>query len=286
MDNTITFAIETIVAEDVDQLVVKGIKYITEHGFPISVTAGTGIQAFGVNYVLLNSRNRVHNLRYPASLRYLCRELLAYFKGSPNVTDGLAQASSFWNRIADNNGSVQSNYGYYVFRQNVGGITQYDWIVQNLLRNPQSRKALCNINQPEHKQFETKDFPCAIAAQFLIREGRVCCEVFSRSEDVIIGLPYDVGFFSFLNELVCADLNRFYKTALGLGYTMVRCSFTQIYDRTAHHLPVLLSKSSETHAMLSMPPIDDVESTLQDIRRGTTNSSVVRWIIENAQLNS
>ncbi len=66
---------------------------------------------------MVNPLNRVHNLRKPAAVKYLCRELLAYFNGSLNINDGLAQVSSIWKSLADKNDEIASNYGHYVFHQ-------------------------------------------------------------------------------------------------------------------------------------------------------------------------
>src|SRR5438874_11609106 len=96
--------VNNIVSENVDGLVVKGIQYIKKFGERIDVIAGKGIQAYAVNYILLDSRQRLHNLRYPKSLQYFCRELVAFFKGSLNIDGGLEQASSLWREVADEQG--------------------------------------------------------------------------------------------------------------------------------------------------------------------------------------
>ena len=277
------YYIKEITAADIDELVLKGIQHIKNSGERINVTAGTGLQAYGVTYVLTDTMRRVHNLRYPSSLRYLCRELIAFFKGSLNVQDGLAQSSPMWLRLADKRGKINSNYGYYVFHQKFGGRTQYEWVISNLKRNQQSRKALININRLTHKNYKSHDFPCTIGIQFLIRQNYLCCEVLSRSEDVILGLPYDMGFFSFVNELICADLNRTADVQLKLGYTMIRCSFTQIYDKNAAKAEELLKKSAQDMGpSIQMPRIDDVEKVLEDIYNGTMKSDVVQWIHKHA----
>jgi thymidylate synthase len=284
--NDLSALTSDIASDNVDDLVVKGIQYIKKFGETIEVIAGKGVQAYAVNYILLDSRQRLHNLRYPKSIRYFCRELVAFFRGSLNIDGGLEQASSLWREVADEQGRINSNYGYYVFYQKTGGQTQYDWVISNLKRNRKSRRSLININQPYHKSYCTKDFPCTIAVQFLVRQNQLCCEVYSRSEDVVLGLPNDIGFFSFLNELVCADLNRYTGEPLNLGYTMIRCSFTQIYDKTAQKAEEILSKHSQaySYSTLYMPLIDDVANTLADIYQGTQESKVMRWIVANTEL--
>jgi thymidylate synthase len=277
----------SIVADDLDSLVIQGIDHIKTHGERVNVTAGSALQAYGVNYVLLDSRRRVHNLRYPISLRCLCRELIAYFKGSLDVDEGLSRASSVWRKIADESGKIHSNYGYYVFHQRNNDQTQYEWVIENLKRNLYSRKALININQLTHKYSANKDFPCAISAQFFVREKTLCCEVSSRSTDVVIGLPYDMGFFSFLNELVYEDLIKSNddNSQLKLGYTMIKCSFTQIYDKTAFKAEEALERSRNgNYPSILMPPINNAMETLADIYNGTKETRLMEWIFTNADL--
>src|SRR5207245_3088899 len=78
-----------IIASDIDQLVLQGIEHIKQKGLLFSAKAGSGQQAYDVNYILTNPLNRVHNIRNPIAKRYFCKELLAYFKGSLNVNDCL-----------------------------------------------------------------------------------------------------------------------------------------------------------------------------------------------------
>jgi thymidylate synthase len=106
-----------IIADNIDSLILQGIKNIKDNGELFEARAGSGQQAYDVSYTLTNPLNRVHNIRKGPARRYLCRELLAYFNGSLKVEEGLSQASSVWNSLADANGEICSNYGYYVFHQ-------------------------------------------------------------------------------------------------------------------------------------------------------------------------
>jgi len=277
----------TIQGDSVDSLVVQGIRHIRETGEEIKARAGDAIQSYGVNYILTNSRNRLHNLRETTARRYLARELLAYFKGSLKVEDGLASASSFWNKIANENGEVNSNYGFYVFHQPIpenseGARNQYEWVVNLLDRNLKTRRATININQINHKA-DTLDFPCTIAIQFFTRGDYLCCEVSSRSTDVITGLPYDMGFFSLLTELVYADLVQRGHQNLRLGHTTMKTTFTQIYSSRNGIAKSIEEKPQEATTTIQMPVIEDARLFLQDIYEGTHESSIMRWIHENAE---
>lgn len=286
-----------LAAESIDELVLRGIEHISTHGEQFNAQAGSGLQAFNVTYTLLDSRNRLHLLRQPKSLQYFARELLAYFKGSLDVREGLSQASSFWDGLADSNGQISSNYGHYVFHQRVptsnSNMTQFEWVLSNLGKNLDSRKAFININQPQHKVLTSKDFPCTIGLQFFVRDNTLCQVVSSRSTDIFTGLPYDMGFFSFLTELVYAGLRQKLKektAGLRLGPTTMKTTFTQIYDRTKKEALAIFKNSMEsspkkftTPTQVSMPEIDNAEKVLSDIYQGTQETPVLQWIHQTAQ---
>ena len=146
---------------------------------------------------------------------------------------------------------------------------------------------MININQPSHKYPENLDFPCTISVQFFVRENKLCCDVFSRSEDIIFGLPYDMGFFSFLNELVYTQLNESGKYNLRLGHTSIKCSFTQIYDQSEKIAEQVLKLSKKKKPFKrQMPFIENAEMTLRDIYNREQNTAIMKWINENADLKN
>jgi thymidylate synthase len=283
-----------IVASNIDNLVLQGIKNIRDNGELFEARAGSGQQAYDVSYTLTNPLNRVHNIRKGVARRYLCRELLAYFNGSLKVEEGLSQASSIWNSLADKNGEICSNYGYYVFHQQLpeeDKKTQYDWVIQNLVKNLDSRKAFININQVYHKKMDSKDFPCTLGMQFFVRNNYLCSAVASRSTDIYTGLPYDMGFFSFVTELVYKDLKQKLSLEkandLKLGYVTMKTNFTQIYDKTrTAALKLFEANQNVVEYLTDMPEIYDAEETLRDIYEKTAYTPVIKWINQNAKFTS
>lgn len=281
-----------IIEENLDSLIIKGIAHIKENGEYFKARAGNGQQAYNVNYTLMNPINRVHLLRQPKSIKYFCRELLAYFKGSLYVNEGLEQAASVWKSLADKDGKIASNYGYYIFHQKIpeaNNITQYEWVIQSLLNNIDSRKAFININQPHHKVIENKDFPCTIGMQFFVRNNYLCCVVSSRSTDIYTGLPYDMGFFAFVTELVYKDLKERLpldkSKDLKLGSVTMKTNFTQIYDKTRNLALSLLTNCTRNDLNDKMPLIESAQATLKDIYQQTSNTTIMQWIYKNAELS-
>lgn len=280
-----TYREKLIIANSVDDLVKKGIKHIQESGVKIWTTSGFALQTNNVTYVLENSFNRVHTLRAPISIKYFARELFAYFIGSLKVKEGLSNASNFWNKIADENGMINSNYGYYVFKKKTPeGKSQLQWVRENIISNQDTRQAVININGIEHKK-STKDFPCTLGLIFHLNKDTLSLDVSSRSADIITGLPYDIGFFSFVLELLAALLSNDLNKKITTGYTAMHTFFTQIYDKTENKIPEILNNFPSSN-LQKMPHITNAETTLEDINYISTRSPkmpVIKWVLENME---
>jgi len=282
-----SFENHSIIASSVDELVRMGTQHVLDHGDRFTARAGSGLQAYGTAYALEDGSARLHTLRAPQSTTYLARELYAYFRGSLAVEDGLAQAAPFWRTLCDSNGHINSNYGYYVFRKPTeDGGTQLDWVRDCFKKNPDTRKAFIGINGIEHKT-PTLDFPCTVGMLFNMRRGRMNCEVMSRSTDVITGLPYDIGFFSLVNELVAGLVSVDLGEEVLPGYTAMRTAFTQIYDKTAGKIEQIMDGEIDFQNQ-RMPAITHPEATLDDIVHiddaVTPQTETVLWVCRQAGL--
>jgi thymidylate synthase len=81
---------------------------------------------------------------------------------------------------------------------------QWDYVIETLRRDPHSRQAVATIWTPSPRM--SKDMPCTISLQFIIRDERLHVIANMRSSDVWLGLPYDIFTFSFLGICVAAPL--------------------------------------------------------------------------------
>jgi len=144
------------------------------------------------------------------SLKYLGGELDWYLSGDKSI-DKISEYSSFWEKIADLNREVNSNYGEIIFKQKLENFdnNQYSWVLDKLFEDKYSRKALINFNQPKHKS-NTNDFVCATSAHYMIRDNKLISIVDMRSNDLIFGFSYDFPFFSYLHQNLFLDLKEKY----------------------------------------------------------------------------
>ena len=86
-------------------------------------------------------------------------------------------------------------------------MSQLNYVVDKLRSDEDTRQAVLTIwreNPPE-----TKDVPCTVAVNFMIRNHKLNCHVYMRSNDLWLGFPYDVFNFSMLSHLVCCRLNAY-----------------------------------------------------------------------------
>lgn len=123
-------------------------------------------------------------------MRYAVGELMWYLSGS-NKTRDIAQYSLKWDDISDDGEHSNSAYGYRIHTK--FGFDQWMHVKNLLTSDPNSRQALIHIKEPSCQY--TKDLPCTICLQFLIRDSRLHMTVYMRSNDIWMGFPYDV--FSF-----------------------------------------------------------------------------------------
>lgn len=156
------------------------------------------------------------------STSYLFGELLWYFNADDSV-DYISKFSSFWEHISDDGTTSNSAYGYRLMKKH--GFNQIDKIVELLQKDPLSRRAVLNINIPNEHVIETKDEPCTIAIQFLVRDEKLNCTVMMRSNDIWFGTPYDWAFFMELQKVVADRLGLAYGTYVHFATSL------HLYDR-------------------------------------------------------
>lgn len=137
------------------------------------------------------------------SLAYALGELTWYFTQRKDL-EFISKFSSFWDHLSDDGSTVNSAYGYILHRK--FGFDQIEMVIRLLKKDPLSRRAVVNINVPNPKTIITKDEPCTICLQFYVRRGRLCCTAIMRSNDLWFGLPYDVLYFTTLQQYVANAL--------------------------------------------------------------------------------
>lgn len=134
-------------------------------------------------------------------LRYAIGELAWYLSGSNKVLD-IAQFAKKWEEISDDGETNNSAYGYRIF--NKFGFDQWEYVKSLIQKDPNTRQAVIHIKDPSNKP--TKDTPCTVYLQFFLRDNKLSLSVHMRSNDIWMGVPYDMFSFCFLQVKMAMEL--------------------------------------------------------------------------------
>ena len=138
---------------------------------------------------------------------YGVTEWLWYLSADPNVKN-IGKLASIWQAIADNNNEVESNYGRWIHGEPIKtGVTQWQWVLEELLNDRDTRRASITINNPWHKGKNNKDYPCTQYLHFFIRDNKLHLGVHMRSNDAVFGFCNDVFTFCMYQQLMLNELN-------------------------------------------------------------------------------
>lgn len=140
------------------------------------------------------------------NLPYTKEEFLWYLKGD-KFDQSICEKAKIWKDIVNSDGSINSNYGQYIFH---GEDNQFDNVVRILKEDRDSRRASISILSKDHLLSDTKDVPCTYSMNFRIREGKLNMTVHMRSQDAIYGMASDAPCFSFIHEMLLNALREFY----------------------------------------------------------------------------
>ena len=169
---------------------------------------------------------------------YAVAEWLWYLSANPSAQN-IGKWASIWNDITDEKGDVESNYGTYIFGK-AGPITKYSnrgtqwqWVIDELLADRDSRRATIMINQPYHKFKNKKDYPCTNNMHFFIRESKLFLGVNMRSNCSVHGFCNDVWTFCMFQQMMLNELNTRLPEdqQLSLGSYIHSAGSYHVYER-------------------------------------------------------
>lgn len=146
------------------------------------------------------------------NLEYAKYEWDWYLSGNPSGME-IAKRAKIWYSCMDCQGNVNSNYGYQWNRGN-----QLDYVVKELLENPESRRASISIYDAKDRWNFGNDTPCTYAINFSVnKQNQLDMSVMMRSNDIWYGFCNDQYCFSKLQELVsyrlCKEIGSYHHFA-------------------------------------------------------------------------
>jgi len=137
-------------------------------------------------------------------LKSIIHELLWFLKGSSNLHYLLENNVRIWNEWADENGELGPIYGYqWRSWQAADGSTidQISQVIESLKHNPDSRRHIVsawNVAQIDQMALP----PCHILFQFYVANGKLSCQLYQRSADTFLGVPFNIASYALLTLMV------------------------------------------------------------------------------------
>lgn len=212
------------------------------------------------------------------NLNYIKTEFLWYLKGD-KYDLSICNHAKIWSDIINtDDNSINSNYGQYIF----GSQMQFNYVINELIKDKDSRRASIVILNKDHLKLESKDTPCTYSINFRIRENKLNMSINMRSQDAIFGMTNDAACFSFIHEMVYIYLKDTYKD-LEYGIYHHNVDSFHVYERHFNMLDNLLKSE---YTLIECPKIsskDEVDTlmNLHNIEHSTINNDYkfTKWLL-------
>jgi len=180
-------------------------RHVRDHGTRKEDRTGTGtVSVFG------------HQMRFDLSegfplvttkkchLKSIIHELLWFLSGDTNIKYLQDNGVRIWNEWADDEGNLGPVYGYQWRswpRSEGGTVDQISQIIEQIKNTPDSRRIIVsawNVGELENMALP----PCHMMFQFYVADGKLSCQLYQRSADIFLGVPFNIASYALLTMMV------------------------------------------------------------------------------------
>jgi len=147
-------------------------------------------------------------------LKSIIYELLWFIKGDTNIKYLQENGVRIWNEWADENGDLGPVYGHQWRNWNSDNIDQLTEVIENIKKNPDSRRLLVTAWNPSVLPDNSVSFnknvangkaalpPCHAFFQFYVANGKLSCQLYQRSADIFLGVPFNIASYALFTMMV------------------------------------------------------------------------------------
>lgn len=180
-------------------------RHVRDHGVVKEDRTGTGTRSvFGYQMRFDLAQGFPVLTTKKLHLRSIIHELLWFLQGDTNIGYLKDNGVRIWDEWADENGDLGPVYGHQ-WRSwpgpDGGTIDQISQLVEQIRRNPDSRRLIVSAWNPadiEHMALP----PCHCLFQFYVAEGRLSCQLYQRSADIFLGVPFNIASYALLTLML------------------------------------------------------------------------------------
>ncbi|MGL5823986.1 MAG: thymidylate synthase [Nocardioides sp.] len=233
------------------QVYLDLVRRIVDHGVAKSDRTGTGTRSvfghqlrFDLNdgFPLVTTK-RIHT-------RSVFGELLWFLRGDTNVKWLQDRGITIWNEWADANGDLGPVYGYQWRNWPTPDgryVDQLADVVQQIKTNPDSRRHIVSAwNVADIPQMALP--PCHTMFQFYVADGRLSCQLYQRSADVFLGVPFNIASYALLTHMVAQ------VTQLAVGDFVHTLGDAHLYDNHLEQARLQLTREARKLPALRLNP--------------------------------
>ena len=209
---------------DIRQFFIDELK---DKAFTIDKTGAKTIELIGASFIADEPA-----IFGEVSYDYVQEELDWYESESTNINDIRDEPPQAWKYAANKHGEINSNYGHLIWSSKY--YNQYNKVLNDLLKNPTSRRACMVYNRPsiwkEYKENGKNDFICTNAVTYYIRHNTLHATVQMRSNDVMFGYRNDYAWQKHVFDMLRDDL-YYQGVPLEPGHIHWQVQNLHVYER-------------------------------------------------------
>ncbi len=227
------------------------LRHVLEHGAHKADRTGTGTRSvFGWQMRFNLSEGFPLVTTKKLHLRSIVHELLWFLRGETNIAYLKDNKVGIWDEWADDNGELGPVYGKQ-WRRWAGAdgieIDQIKWVVDEIKRNPDSRRLIVSAwNVADLPQMAL--MPCHTLFQFYVASGKLSCQLYQRSGDIFLGVPFNIASYALLTHMI-AQVCEF-----DVGDFVYTLGDAHLYDNHTEQAREQLSRTSRTLPKLKLNP--------------------------------
>ena len=191
------------------------LKYIKENGVEKKDRTGTGtISVFGYQMKFDLKKGFPLVTTKKLHLRSIIYELIWFINGGTNINYLNDNGVSIWDEWADEKGDLGPIYGAQWRNWNNDGVDQLKDVISSLKQNPSSRRMIVTAWNPNIIPNTKKTFsenvkegkaalpPCHAFFQFYVADNKLSCQMYQRSADVFLGVPFNIASYTLLTFMI------------------------------------------------------------------------------------
>jgi len=191
------------------------IQHVIDHGITKEDRTGTGTKSvFGYQMRFDLNEGFPMVTTKKLHLKSIIHELLWFLKGDTNIGYLKENGVKIWDAWANENGDLGPVYGYQWRNWNGDGIDQIKEVVETIKHNPDSRRMMVSAWNPSVLPDTSVSFaenvannkaalpPCHAFFQFYVSEGKLSCQLYQRSADIFLGVPFNIASYALFTMML------------------------------------------------------------------------------------